>query len=116
MGLMKLFEKISDSIVLSEFLVRFRGRLCEMVYDVDDNVAVPCTKLLALLVQKGEIPVPDIQHVYEILTDDAATMRHAVADLVCALLKNNAKERVRHSIDDDFSLFCSDVLQRRRRQ
>ena len=116
MGLTKLFEKISDSIVLSEFLVRFRGRLCEMVYDVDDNVAVPCTKLLALLVQKGEIPVHDIQHVYEILTDDAATMRHAVADLVCALLKSNAKERVRNAIPNYFSLFYPDVFRRRCRR
>ena len=94
-ALCKLYERDDNLMPLREFTVRFRSRMCEMVCDVDDGVAVQCTKLLARLIQKDEIPIDDIKHVYEILMDESASMRQAIADLVCEVLKSNAKQKVR---------------------
>lgn len=65
-----------------------------MVYDVDDAVAVQSMKLLAKLVEKGELPIGEIHHVYEILMDEATPLRSAAAEFVCAVIKADVKQKV----------------------
>eukprot|EP00210_Caulerpa_lentillifera_P005341 g5104.t1 len=92
-GLIQLYEKSENVLTLHEFSVRFQSRICEMVYDVDEAVAIGALKLLTKLVHHGKLPITEIKHIYKILSDDSVALRNAVADLLCELLRENAKQR-----------------------
>lgn len=94
-ALVKLYGKDENLMTLREFTVRFRGRICEIVNDVDDTVAAQCTKLLTILVQKEEIPMEDAWHVYKIMRDESPVLRNATADFVSEVLIHQATQKVR---------------------
>lgn len=64
-GLVALYSSESNVLTLHEFSVRFKNRICEMVYDVDEGVAIGAIKLLTKLVQFNEIQINEIKHVYQ---------------------------------------------------
>lgn len=94
MGLTKIYQKDENLMPMREFTVRFKGRLIQMLDDVEDAVAVQTTKLLIQWVEKEEVQSKELSHVYAMMTDTSVSFQMAVADLVTVLLKTDARKEV----------------------
>ncbi|GMH33633.1 hypothetical protein BSKO_01467 [Bryopsis sp. KO-2023] len=85
-ALLNLYEDDDNALPLHEFTVRFNTRMCELVDDIDDDVAVQGVKILTKLVRAEELPFEAVRDIYKLLLDESPSLRHAAAELVCELL------------------------------
>lgn len=85
LGLYTCSDNISP---LHDFTERFSSRFKELLYDVDEDVAVRGVQLLTVLVRANEIPATSVKEVYTLLGDASYSIRHAVADLLAEILED----------------------------
>lgn len=75
---------------LHEFTTRFTTRFCELMYDIDERVAVAGLQLLARLVSLSELSHGSVREVYRLLGSDSVALRHAAAELMIQLLEDES--------------------------
>ncbi|KAL4451286.1 hypothetical protein ABPG77_009358 [Micractinium sp. CCAP 211/92] len=86
-ALLALYSNPDNLASLSDFTQRFQQRFSELFYDVDEAVAVKGVELNTLLVKQKQAQPSQFAQVYELLADESHSVRHAVAELVAAMLE-----------------------------
>ncbi|PSC70800.1 sister-chromatid cohesion 3 [Micractinium conductrix] len=85
-ALLQLYSNRDNLAALQDFTQRFQQRFGELFYDSCEAVAVKGVELNTLLVKLKEAQPSQFAQVYELLADDSHAVRHAVAELVAAML------------------------------
>ncbi|KAL4420809.1 hypothetical protein ABPG75_010465 [Micractinium tetrahymenae] len=86
-ALLALYSNPDNLASLSDFTQRFQQRFSELFYDADEAVAVKGVELNTLLVKQKQAQPSQFAQVYELLADESHAVRHAVAELVAAMLE-----------------------------
>ncbi|GAB4819997.1 hypothetical protein N2152v2_007043 [Parachlorella kessleri] len=96
-ALLALYSQRDNVGPLHDFTERFSTRFKELVYDVDEGVAVKGVQLLTALVRLEEIPASAVKEVYTLLGDESPSIRHAVAELVAGMLEEQGERALKQA-------------------
>ncbi|PRW20268.1 sister-chromatid cohesion 3 [Chlorella sorokiniana] len=90
-ALLALYSNADNKAALQDFTQRFSQRFGELFYDVNEAVAVKGIQLNTMLVRLKEAQASRFAQVYELLADESGAVRHAVAELVAAMLEEQGE-------------------------
>jgi len=85
-ALQVLYDEEDNYAPMDTFTARFSERVCQMVDDIDNNVAIKSLGTLTKLVRHDLIDFEAVKHTYNLLLDDSPQLRQAAAELVNVLL------------------------------